>query len=119
MANTQTTSSTAPASPAPAGSAPAPGGGGLFGLMPLVLIMVLFYVMLVVPQNKEKKKREKMLSELKPGDRVLTTGGLWGTVASVSAENDVVLLKVADQVKVEVAKAYILSVDAPPTAEKK
>ncbi len=91
----------------------------MFGLMPLVLIMVLFYIMLVVPQNKEKKKREKMLSELKPGDRVLTTGGIWGTVAHLSAENDIVVLKVAENTKIEVSKAYILSVALPPGAEPK
>jgi preprotein translocase subunit YajC len=85
----------------------------------LVVIMALFYFMLIVPQNKEKKKREQMLTALKPGDRVLTTGGLWGTVAQVSAESDIVLLKVAENAKVEVSKAYILSVDVPAAEHKK
>jgi len=102
---------------APAAGAP---GASMFGaFFPFILIMVLFYFLMVLPQNKEKKKREAMLAAVKPGDRVLTQGGIWGTVANVSKEKDMVTLRIADNVKIEVARAFITSVEDPSVPETK
>ena len=98
----------------------AQGGGSVIGaFFPFILIMVLFYFLMVVPQNKEKKKREAMLGALKPGDRILTQGGVWGTVANVNTEKDLVVLKIAENVKVEVARSYVAMVQVPETEPKK
>ena len=72
---------------------------------PVVLVFVIFYFLLIAPARKKQKRHQEMLGELKPGDRVITQGGIYGTVAGVS--ESVVQLKIADQVKVEVDKRSI------------
>jgi preprotein translocase subunit YajC len=88
----------------------AAGGSGnlLFTLLPFVLIFAIFYFLVIRPQAKRQKETVKMLDSLKQGDRVVTSGGLFGTVAGV--KDNVVVLKVADQVRVEVAKSAITAV---------
>jgi preprotein translocase subunit YajC len=72
---------------------------------PVVLVFVIFYFLLIAPARKKQKRHQEMLSDLKPGDRVITQGGIYGTVAGVN--ESVVQLKIADQVKVEVEKRSI------------
>jgi preprotein translocase subunit YajC len=72
---------------------------------PVVLVFVIFYFLLIAPARKKQKKHQEMLNELKPGDRVITQGGIHGTVSGVS--DAVVQLKIADQVKIEVDKRSI------------
>ncbi len=74
----------------------------LFQLAPFVLIFVVFYFLLIAPARKKQKKHAEMLTNLKPGDRVITQGGIYGTVAGVG--EDVVQLRVANQVTIDVAK---------------
>ena len=80
-------------------------GGSLVTFLPLVVIMVIFYVMLILPAQRRQKKTQEMLSQLKSGDKVLTTGGIYGTI--VGLEPDAVQLRIADQVKVKVARSAI------------
>lgn len=61
----------------------APQSGGLMGLLPLVLIMVVFYFMLIRPQSKRMKEQKAMISSLKKGDEVVTSGGLLGKITNV------------------------------------
>ena len=78
--------------------------GGLGGmLIPLLLMLVIFYFMLIRPENKRKKEAEQMRSALKTGDKVTTIGGIQGTVVSVKDEK-FVLETGADQVRIEFAK---------------
>ena len=77
----------------------------LAAFWPLIVMTVLFYVLLVLPQQREAKNRRKMLSELKKGDRVVTIGGILGTVAEI--KEDTVKLKVAEKTEIEVTKASI------------
>lgn len=72
---------------------------------PVVLVFVIFYFLLIAPARKKQKKHQEMLNELKPGDRVITQGGIYGTISGVS--DAVVQLKIADQVKIEVDKRSI------------
>jgi preprotein translocase subunit YajC len=74
-------------------------------LAPLIVIFVIFYVVMILPMRRRQKKHQEMLSKLAKGDRVVTTGGLFGTVVSV--EGDVLVLRVADNVKLQVAKSAI------------
>ena len=81
-----------------------PEGGGGSG-RPIVLIFVIFYFLLIRPQQKKQKTHQKMLEAIQKGDRVLTSGGVYGTVVGV--KENVVVLKIAENVKVEFAKSAI------------
>src|SRR5579871_7037696 len=80
-------------------------GNSLLAFLPLVVIMVIFYVLLILPAQRRQKKTQAMLSALKTGDKVVTTGGLYGTI--VSLDGDAVQLRIADQVKVKVARSAV------------
>lgn len=84
-------------------------GGGVASFVPQILffaaIFAIFYFLLIRPQQKQRRERERMLSALKKGDRVVTTGGLHGTIVGLNEHS--VILKIADQVKVEVDRAAV------------
>ena len=87
-------------------SAAPPGPGGMFtSFLPFILIFVIFYFLLILPQQRKQKKHRAMLEALKKGDRVLTTGGVMGTVAALN--KDVVTVQVADNVRIKVRREYI------------
>jgi len=77
-------------------------------LLPIVLIFVVFWFLILRPQKKQQDQRKKMLEAIQRGDRVLTNGGLYGTVRDV--KGDVLILQIAENVKVEVAKGAISGV---------
>ena len=82
---------------------------GLVTFLPFLLIILVFYVMLVRPNQKKQKQWQEMLSNLKPGDRITTTGGMRGTI--ISLKEDAVQLRVPpDGIKLEVIKSAIASV---------
>jgi len=74
-------------------------------LIPFVLIFAVFYFIVIMPAKKQQRKKEAMISALKKGDRVITGGGIYGTVATV--EDDSLLLKVAENVKIRVTKSSV------------
>ena len=74
---------------------------------PLLIIMVIFYVLLILPAQRRQKKTQQMLSALKNGDKVVTSGGLFGTI--VGLEGDAIQLRIADQVKVKVLRSAVAS----------
>ncbi len=80
----------------------------LFQFMPLIIIAVLFYFLLIRPQQKKQKEHQKLVSAIKTGDKVVTGGGIHGIVANV--KDATILLKVADNVKIEMDKAAVVSV---------
>ena len=82
--------------------------GGLVTFLPLIVIMVIFYVMLILPAQRRQKKTNEMLSALKSGDKVLTSGGIYGTI--VGLEEEAVQLRIAEQVKVKVARSAITGI---------
>ncbi|MFZ2493109.1 MAG: preprotein translocase subunit YajC [Thermoanaerobaculia bacterium] len=77
----------------------------LINFLPILAIGAVFYFLVIAPANKQRKKQQEMLSALKKGDRVLTNGGIYGTIQGVEA--DVVYLKIAENVKVKVARSAI------------
>jgi preprotein translocase subunit YajC len=92
-----------------------PGGPGQSGsmftsLVPFLLMFVIFYFLLIAPQRKKAKAHTAMLEALKAGDRVVTNGGIYGTVVGVDEQK--VQLRVADQVKIDVAKHAIAGLQA-------
>ncbi len=84
---------------------------GLGSLVPLVVMLGIFYFLLIAPMRKRQKQQEQMIGGLKPGDRVLTTGGIYGTIVGI--KDDRLTLRIADQVKVEVAKSSVSGLDTP------
>ena len=94
--------------PAFAQAAAAPGGSAAFmtSFAPFILIFVLFYFLLIRPQQKRQKQHKTMLGALKKGDKIVTNGGLFGTV-SVAAK-DVITLQVADNVRVRVLRTEVM-----------
>ena len=83
----------------------ASGGSPLTMLVPFVLIFAVFYFIVILPAKQQQRQKDAMIAALKKGDQVVTTGGVYGTVASV--EDTSLLLKVADNVKIRVAKSAI------------
>jgi len=97
--------------------APTPGGGGgnggLMSVLPLMIGMfAIMYFLIIRPQQKQRRERENLLRAIKKGDRVVTTGGLYGTVVGLSEHT--VTLKVADQVKLDFERASIGRIVPPP-----
>jgi preprotein translocase subunit YajC len=91
-----------------------PQGSGLAGmLVPMMCIGVIFYFLIIRPQNKRQKDLLNLISGLKTGDSVVTTGGIHGIISNVK-DGNTLMLKVADNVKIEVDKAAIASVDKRP-----
>ena len=88
------------------------GGSGAFlvQILPIAAIFLVFYFIVIAPANKQRRKTQEMLSALKKGDRVVTQGGIYGTVQGVEAE--VVYLKIADNVKIKLARSAITSIVA-------
>jgi len=82
------------------------GVGGMVGLLPFVFIFAIFYLVLILPQQKRQKKWQAMLAELKTGDRIVTGGGLRGTVIAI--KDDSIHLRVPpDNLRLEVTKASV------------
>jgi preprotein translocase subunit YajC len=82
---------------------------GIAGMLPFLLIIVVFYFLLIRPQQKKQRVWQEMLGNLKPGDRVTTTGGIRGTILSI--KEDVIQLRVPpDNLRIEVLKSAIGSV---------
>ncbi|MCL5021960.1 MAG: preprotein translocase subunit YajC [Nitrospirae bacterium] len=101
------------------GPAPQAGQGGgagsmLTSLLPLILIFVIFYFLLIRPQQKRAKEHRQLLENLKKGDKVVTQGGIYGVVESVGGNT--VVVKISENVKVKFGKGYIAAV-RPPSEE--
>lgn len=76
------------------------------GLLPLVLLFVIFYFLLIRPQQKRAKQQRLFLDNLKKGDKVITSGGLYGTITGIT--DDTVTLEVAEKIRVRVTKGSVV-----------
>ena len=85
------------------------GGSGFEALLPLVLIFVVFYFLLIRPQQKKQKQHKEMLGAIRRGDRVVTGGGIVGTVTKVIDDKELAV-EITDGVKVRVQRALVASV---------
>jgi preprotein translocase subunit YajC len=94
----------------------ASGGFGSF-LIPLGLMFGIMYVMVIMPQQKQRKKTQEMLSALKTGDKIITNGGIYGAITGI--DGDTVLLKISaePQVKIRISRAAIAQVEASEDAK--
>lgn len=93
------------------------GGGGLTGTLVMFgLIFLIFYFMIIRPQQKRQKERQKMLDAVKKGDKIVTAGGIHGTVIGV--EDKIVLVQIADTVKVKVDRSSVANIAREAEPEK-
>ncbi len=87
------------------GAASGQGAGGFSSLIPLILMFVIFYFLLIRPQQKKSKDHREMLSRLKKGDRIITSGGLHGRITAVSEAT--LTVEIADKVRVKIARGNV------------
>lgn len=90
-----------------AADAAAPAASPLAGFLPMILIFIVFYFLLIRPQQKKAKAQQEFLNNLKKGDEVVTGGGLHGKITGLT--DSVVTLEIADNVRVKVSRQHILS----------
>ncbi len=96
-------------------AAPAGAQNPLMSFLPLIVIFIVFYFLLIRPQQKRQKEHQAMLDAIKAGDRVITNGGLVGTVSTV-LENGSFMIEIASGVKIEVVKGGVASKIMPTEA---
>jgi len=85
------------------------GLGALGGLLPMLLIIGVFYMLLIRPQQKRQRQLQETISQLKVGDRVVTTGGIIGTITTV--KNGSFLIRSADKSILEIARTAVAGID--------
>jgi len=93
------------------------GGAGALGgmLLPLLAMFGIMYFLVIMPQQRQRKKVQEMLSAIKNGDKVITTSGIYGTINGIDGET--YILKVADNVKIRIARAAVAQVEASEDAK--
>lgn len=102
-----------------AGASGAPAGGGFTAFVPLILMFVIFYFLLIRPQQKKAKEHQNMVNNLKKGDRVITSGGVHGTIVSLG--DTTVSLEIAENVKIKINRGNVAAVNqkSSPSAPQK
>lgn len=88
---------------------------GWLGMMPLVLIVVVMYFLMIRPQRKRQKEHQAMVSALKSGDEIVTSGGIYGTVAGVDEKGQTLWIKIAGDVKIKIERVSVARVLNEPT----
>ena len=94
------------------GAAPS---GGIMSFIPLILIFVIFYFLLIRPQQKKAKEHQAYLANLKKGDNIVTSGGLHGLITGIT--DTVVTLEIAENIRVKVSRQHILGSKASVTSD--
>jgi preprotein translocase subunit YajC len=84
-----------------------PSGSSLLGFLPILLIFGIFYFLLFLPMQRQKKNQQKMLSSLQNGQTVLTSGGIVGTIISIGEDDTLVLRVKPDNIKLQVARSAV------------
>ncbi len=96
-------------------SSPAPAGNPLASFVPIILIFVIMYFVMIRPQMRRQKQQQQLVSALKTGDRVVTASGIHGMISNV--KDSTVIVKVADNVKIEMEKSAVTNVVRPQEAK--
>ena len=85
--------------------------GGIAQFLPLIIILAIFYLIVFLPARKRQKKLEEMIAGLKSGDKIVTTGGIYGTI--VGFRDDRIQVRIADNVKVEMSRNAVTALQNP------
>ena len=83
----------------------------LVTMFPFILMFVILYLLIIRPQQKKQKDHQRMVDELKKGDRVVTSGGVHGTITGIKEQEGVLVVQVAKEVQIEVSRGSISRVD--------
>jgi preprotein translocase subunit YajC len=94
-------------------------GSGIFGnmWMPLLLMFAIMYFMVIMPQQRQRKKTQEMLAALKAGDKIITSGGIYGTVNGIDGDSVILKISSEPQVKIRISRAAIAQVEASEDAK--
>jgi preprotein translocase subunit YajC len=96
----------------------ASGASGFGGfLIPLGLMFAIMYFMVIMPQQRQRKKTQEMLGALKTGDKIVTSGGIYGTVSGIDGDSVILKISSEPQVKIRIARAAIAQVEASEDAK--
>jgi preprotein translocase subunit YajC len=95
----------------PGGGSGGSGAGGFAGLIPLILMFVIFYFLLIRPQQKKAKQHRELLANLKRGDSVITSGGIYGRIVEIN--ENIVTMEIADKIRIKVARGFISGTAGP------
>ena len=95
------------------GGAGGEGAAGFSGFIPIILMFVIFYFLLIRPQQKRLKETRSMITNLKKGDRVITSGGLHGRITGI--DDTTLTLEIADKVRVKVGRSNVAGMIQPAT----
>ena len=99
------------------------GAAGFSGFIPIILMFVIFYFLLIRPQQKRNKEHKEMITNLKKGDRIITNGGIYGRITGM--DESTLTVEIADKVRVKVARGNIAGLaqsapqQAPPAKKEK
>jgi preprotein translocase subunit YajC len=98
--------------------APAGAGQGSFitALVPFILVFVIFYLLIIMPSRKKQKKHQEMVGQLKAGDKIVTSGGIYGTV--MGTKEDRIEVKISSNVKIDITKNAVAAIIGPKKDEK-
>jgi preprotein translocase subunit YajC len=83
-------------------------GSFLTALLPFILVFVIFYLLIIMPSRKKQKKHQEMVNALKPGDKIVTSGGIYGTVMGV--QEDRIEVKISANVKIDITKSAVAAI---------
>ena len=82
--------------------------GGIAGFLPIIILFVIFYFLLIRPQQKKAKEHREMITDLKKGVRIITSGGIYGTI--ISLDESTVGLEIAEKVKIKITRGNVAAV---------
>jgi preprotein translocase subunit YajC len=105
----------APQAAGSGGEAPS-GPGALVSFLPLVAIFAIFYFLIIRPQSKKQKETQKMLSDLKKGDRIVTIGGIHGVIQTL--RENTIIVRVDENTKLEFSRSAVSNVESPGKEDK-
>jgi len=86
-------------------------GGGFAAFIPIILMFVIFYFLLIRPQQKKAKEHQNMVNNLRKGDRVITSGGIYGEITAI--DDNTVTVEIADKVRIKVSRPTIAGLRGP------
>ena len=93
------------------------GAGGIAGFLPIIILFVIFYFLLIRPQQKKAKEQREMISNLKKGVRIITSGGIYGTIISI--DDTTIGLEIAEKVKIKITRGNVAAVVSDTTTNSK
>ena len=93
------------------------GAGGIAGFLPIIILFVIFYFLLIRPQQKKAKEHKAMITNLKKGVRIITSGGIYGTIISI--DDTTIGLEIAEKVKIKITRGNVAAVVSGTTTDSK